>query len=140
MLALASRMLDGDRDRAADVVQDTIAHLWQKRASLEASMAPESLCMTAVRNRCISLIRAERPFGTLEEASVQMTRTDSSMDCEYLYRAIERLDENRRRVVVMSMRGFNCEEIAAELALSPANVRQLLSRGRRQLKEILSQL
>ena len=58
MLAVAARMFDGDMDTAADAVQDTIAKLWERRKEIEISQSPNALCIAAVRNRCISIIRS----------------------------------------------------------------------------------
>lgn len=138
MYTVAFRMSDGDSDLAYDVVQESIAYMWEHRERLDTS-SPAALCLTAVRNRCISRLRAAAPLFPLEEAG-EIAVPDEGCGTHHVYVALACLPDRRRTAVTLSMRGFSPPEIAAEMQLSPENVRQLLSRGRRQLKEILSHL
>ena len=140
MMAVAMRMMDGDSDNAADAVQDTIATLWERRHSIDLTTSAEALCVTATRNRCISLIRARHLSASLDEVPQAAASDPSGTDVDHVRMAVNLLPENRRSAVTMSMRGFDNSEIAAEMRISEDNVRQLLSRGRRQLKEILSKI
>lgn len=139
MYNLAFRMSDGDKDFAGDVVQECIAYMWERRESLYTSF-PVSLCLTAVRNRCISRLRASAQFSSLEEAADVPDPGECDSDTDRVHVSLRLLPDRQREVMLMSMRGFSPAEIAAETTLSPDNVRQLLSRGRRRLKEILSEL
>lgn len=140
MFAVALRMFDGNRDNAYDAVQDTIAALWERRRELQISVSPEALCITAVRNRCISLLRARRMEASIDDYVNVAARDDADSDTERVYMAVNLLPESRRTAVRMSMKGFDHHEIASELGTTEGNVRQLLSRGRNQLKEILSHI
>lgn len=137
MLALATRMTGGDTDSAADIVQETLAHLWERREALNASNV-KSLCMVSVRNRCLNTIRSAHPNVRIDEAPPLHAPPHS--DNTYIYEAIESLPESYRKTITLSMRGFSNQEIASLLNLNHDNVRQLISRGRRQLRNILSKL
>ena len=139
MYAVAFRMFDGDSDLAYDVVQETIAYMWEHHKRLDTS-SPMALCLASVRNRCISHLRNSTSLISLENAGTIPSRDDVHSDTERVYMAISRLPAQRGTAVTLSMRGFSHSEIAEEMQLSVDNVRQLLSRGRRQLKEILSHL
>ena len=143
MLAVAARMLDGDMPAAADAVQDTVVSLWERRRDIEISHSPQALCIAAVRNRCITLIRSHHRSVYSDTEIAEMPDSagaDSNTDLERVRMAVNLLPEPQRTVVRMSMRGFSCAEIAETGRDSEGNVRQILSRGRRRLREILSQL
>ncbi len=143
MIAVAARMFDGDITSAADAVQDTIANLWERRREIEISRSPQALCISAVRNRCISIIRSQRNFSFADSDTVNVADSasaDSNTDIQRIHMAVNLLPEPQRTVIKMSMRGFSSEEIAAENHISQSNVRQILSRGRRSLRSLLEQL
>ena len=50
---------------------------------------------------------------------------------------VDGLDEPRHTIMVMSMRGYNAEEIALAIGMNAGTVRQHLSRARKQLREKL---
>lgn len=143
MIAVAARMFDGDMTSAADAVQDTIANLWERRREIEISRSPQALCISAVRNRCISIIRSQRNSSFADSDTVNVADSasaDSNTDIQRIHMAVNLLPEPQRTVIKMSMRGFSSEEIAAENHISQSNVRQILSRGRRSLRSLLEQL
>lgn len=137
MLSLALRMTGGDSDSAADIVQETLAHLWEKRDTLIAKNI-KSLCLISVRNRCINELRNARAGVSIDDAPP--LHAPPPPDNANLYQAISRLPESYRRIISLSLRGYSNKEIASLLNLNIDNVRQLLSRGRRRLRTILSEL
>lgn len=143
MLAVAARMFDGDMDTAADAVQDTIAKLWERRKEIEISQSPNALCIAAVRNRCISIIRSRHidlAVNTEMPDIPDGASADANSDAERVRMVINILGEPQRTILKMSMRGFSNSEIASEQRITEVNARQILSRGRRQLREILSKI
>lgn len=140
MLAVATRML-ADRDDAADVVQDVLEALWKSRDTLAEGAALRAICFTATRNRCISLLR-RRKFSADDNDAVLDIPSSGSADqqvaCQDVRNAVDALAEPQRSVVRLSTRGFDSSEIARMLDLTPSNVRQMLSRSRKELRKILS--
>lgn len=145
MYAAALAML-ADSDDASDAVQDTVAKLWERRTSLGDISSPQAFCIKAVRNTCIDRIRAR------EEANVPITadfmhpqapeHADDTaslhMSQALVERAIESLPEAQRRVIRLSV--YSCcsnDEIAAQTGFSDSNVRQLLSRARKSIRNLL---
>ena len=142
MLALATRLL-GSRDYGADVVQDVIRGLWEKHSDLVFSGTPAAFAMRCVRNRCVDVLRHESRTVSLE-LSVSETLADNVDDNSELAdrivslnRSIETLGEPRKSIIRLSMAGHSVREISGRLALTETNVRQLLSRTRRQLKDMI---
>lgn len=140
MLATAMRLLGGDNAGASDAVQDTIAHLWEMRNRLDIAKSAPALCVTAVRNRCLSLLRARRDYQDIAETAIETSeRTDQQIRAQQVMEAVDALSEPRRGVMLMSMQGYDAPEIAKKLHLTEVNVRQLLSRARKQLRQQLKE-
>ena len=135
----------GDEDVAKDMVQDTYAAMWNKRDSMEQLDNVESYVMKMLKNRCIDYMRKERIHVNIEDEtfnvpSVEVTTEESYDSCEKLSRVMQmmnRLPEQQKKVLLMrSVSDMELEEIEQITGLSNVNVRTLLSRARKRLKEL----
>lgn len=142
MMRMALRFFSGDREKASDAVQDVLSALWEKRHSIFTTDDVLGLCLVSVRNRCISIYRKDRERLRLDEigsdVSDVLSEPCTGSEADDVRSAIERLGEPGSVIVMMSAKGFNCREISAELGLTEANCRQILSRSRKKLRELLS--
>ncbi len=95
------------------------------------------MAMTAVRNACLDRLRRQRE--ELVERLPETATDDSRSDVrDAVRKAIAQLPDRQREVIhLREIEGYNCREIGEMLSLDEANVRMILSRGRRQLKEII---
>lgn len=131
-------------DDAADAVQETQLRLWRGREGLpDTDSALKAYCLTAIRNEVFTLYRRRKPALPIDDAA-GMTSTQSEDAAEaadtkvYLERIIETLPEGQQRVIRMSgFGGYEVAEISDATGFSPGNVRQLLSRARKKLREAL---
>ena len=98
--------------------------------------------MAAFRNICVTMLRRRKITAPLEEAEA----VDASDNREVEYRdtrqrieiLIESLPAGQREVVRMSgIGGFDNSEIARATGFTETNVRQMLSRGRRRLRDLI---
>lgn len=136
MLALAMSLL-GDADAARDAVQDTVATLWERHRRLEITVSASALCLRAVRNRCLTILRDSHPGLPLDAVSARAVCQDA-MAVEEIWCTIALLPQRQRLAVTLSLQGYSAPEIARRMGVTEANARQLLSRGRCQLRLILS--
>jgi RNA polymerase sigma-70 factor (ECF subfamily) len=130
---------------AEDVLQEVYCKLWIKRGELTAIEQPEAFCITLVRNLCMDILRsAARRTVCAEEIPVISSDTTPESEIEsreqfrHIIALIDRLPDKQRRVI--KMRGFgDCtlEEIERATGESAANVRVLLSRARKTLRNML---
>lgn len=142
MLAVAKRMLH-DNDDACDAVQDVLRGLWERRDRLRLPDNPRAFVMRCVRNHCIDILR--HPYGSLSLSSIQLTAVAEPVNMEReiefeklleeVYRVIDRLPDTRKEILKLNIGGMSAKEISEELGLTEANVRQLLSRTRKQIRE-----
>lgn len=80
-------------------------------------------------------------FEPIESASSVASpgRADSGFDNQALYAALEQLSEKERSAILLHyMQGYSVAEIADITESTVAAVKQLLSRGRVHLKDLLS--
>lgn len=130
---------------AADTVQETLIKLWRFREGIPEDDAGTRLyCMEALRRESITTLRKQKPKVPLDQVSGIRTPEDRS-SAEYrdtrrwIETLIDSLPPDQAKVVRLgSFGGLDNAEIAEVTGLSPANVRQLLSRGRRRLKEMIN--
>lgn len=134
---------------AEDAVQETVAGLWSNREKLVAVDNPEAFCVRAVKHRCIDMMRSFGMRVSAMSASVDETltgatvnesqRADHRSDIELVTRLMTRLSDDQREVLKLSaFGGLSNSEISAATGLSDDNVRTLLSRARRRIKELFN--
>ncbi|MDR1402665.1 MAG: RNA polymerase sigma factor [Tannerellaceae bacterium] len=136
--------LTGNSQDAEDILQDTYCKLWNKRAELSHINNTEAFCITLVKNLCFDLLRSSRK-NMQKEAFEKITLiADASPETEVIeqdeskqiQQLIDKLPEKQRQVI--RLRGINdcsLEEIEKITGLSAVNVRVLLSRARKIVKE-----
>ena len=147
-MALKSGLLPDD---AADTVQEALLRLWRAREMLpDIPGEQRAYCLKTFRNVLLSsvtsgnylnLLKKKVPIdspGVDEAASADSgeKQEETISDLEYL---IDTLPDKQRIVIRLSgFAGLETEEIAQATGFTNANVRQLLSRGRRKLRELLN--
>lgn len=131
---------------AEDILQETYYKLWLMRDELTGVRQPEAFCVTMVKNLCMDFLRSSghRSGGEAEKVPVipfevtPESELESKEELEHIQSLISRLPEKQR--IVIRMRGFgDCtlEEIETATGESAANVRVLLSRARKTLREMI---
>jgi RNA polymerase sigma-70 factor (ECF subfamily) len=127
----AARLLNGDLDRARDVVQDTFVKLMAQAPESVDGHAIEWL-FTVCRHRALDVLRKEsrvRNFadGEVERVTAAEPRPGRALEHAEtqaaLLRLIETLPPNQQEVVRLKFQnGFSYKEIARITALSVGNV------------------
>lgn len=137
MLASGHRWL-GNRDDASDAMQDTFVKLWSRKDT-----PSEGLVMTAMRNTCIDSLRRRRNTDPISDS---IPETDEGgQDATELYDEVNRLimsvlSPRDREIMLMRDRdGYELDAIAARTGLTEANIRVILSRSRRTVRQIYIQ-
>lgn len=136
MMARALAMLH-DSQVAKDVVQDVCIRLWERPEGLEHAGSPTAYCVRAVHHSAISLMRRLQCFEPLENLQCEPATGPPGSDKDYLYRLLAGLPPAQRRAFMLRHeQGLEYHEIAAQMQLKADNVRQLISRARKKLREL----
>jgi len=135
-----------DREEAEDAVQEIFLKLWEMRSKLSGYKSIKAFMMTVTRNHCLDRLRKKR-MDSLDNTSPDNTGTSDMNAEEALDRKesfilitgiIEELPENYRTVIQMKdVEGYDYDEIAEKLGTDKTNLRVILSRARKMVRERL---
>ena len=135
----------GNRDEAADAVQDAMLRLWSVRDSLPEISNRRSYCIGAVRNASLRLIEGRKEFSPLteiaetSESPEAVGRLEANEIKDFVSRAFDSMPPTQGEVMrLSSLSGLSNTEIAEATGLTLDNVRVILSRGRKKLKTLFS--
>ena len=137
--------LMGNAQDAEDMVQETYLKLWKKREELPPDIGNmEAYCVTLTKNLCYDALRASRleeDNRPPEELSVvhesDLFREVAARDeVNQVKRIIETLPKQQRQVIMMrDVNDCSMQEIEQATGLSAVNIRVLLSRTRKKIRE-----
>ena len=153
MWAVAYRLLQR-ADEAEDAVQDVLVKLWEMRDRMPSGPMLEAYVMTMTRNLCIDRLRCrhESQYDDEEKLEWLDAQQDESINADVGddSNPVEDRDRLRATLKLMSQlpadqakalklkvfEEMQNEQIAQMMQTTVDNVRQLLSRARRRLKEL----
>ncbi|MCD8166132.1 MAG: sigma-70 family RNA polymerase sigma factor [Bacteroides sp.] len=140
----AYRLLKNEAD-AEDIVQEAYMKLWNIRETLQSVLNTEAFCVTLVKNLCLDFLRSGK--GTIvrkaEELKPEHTRTLQATDTTEVKEEVKlarllitKLPEQQQTIITMrDIKGFSYEEIEKYTGLTQVNIRVLLSRARKKIRE-----
>lgn len=142
LYCVAYRLLENTED-AEDVVQEAYLKLWDKREGLAIISNAEAFCVTLVKNMCFDLLRSgkyvlSRQGVELSEVCGATTTDNLELrdEAKQVRQIIARLPLQQQRVVTLrDVKGCSFEEIERLTGLNATNVRVLLSRARKKIRE-----
>lgn len=147
LLGVATALLHHPED-AEDAVQETFIKLWKVKDSLESIVNTEAYSVTLVKNVALDMLRKRerRGYSTpIDELQLPSNETlvenilENKSDLKIIERWIEKLPKQQQLVFIYRHnKGLEIKIIAQLLKLTETNVKVILSRLRKQLKEILN--
>ncbi len=136
-----------DRESAEDVVQDTMAALWERKTVLPNNAALKAYLYNSVRNKCLSLLRRQRsesldPLAMSKYEEFRVTDDGNEQFFpEEVYRQlflmIDQMPPRQREVFLMAMEGKKNKEISEALGIAIETVRTNKKRAMAFLKKNL---
>ncbi len=139
---VAYYMLESEAD-AEDAVQELYVRLWTGREKLDDVRNPLAYGIMVLRNICIDRIR-KRSVLRLEPLSVDRQPEESPPDRRMAMRDIlhqlltemDKLPDGQRNMLRMkALENLEYDEISRRTGLSQVNIRVLVSKARKTLKE-----
>lgn len=142
--------LVGNQEEAEDIVQEVYSRLWERRDELAAVRNLEAYAITLTKHFCLDYLRsprASRQAAALEET--EEFQSDSSPEKEteekdqirQIQRWIDKLPLNQQQVLrLQGMEDYSVEEIEQITGYTAGNIRVLLSRARKTIREQFNKL
>lgn len=140
---IAYRILD-DKQNVEDIVQETYIKLWNKREELESIENTEGFAIITLRNTCLDHLRKlKNNYQTYDteipEASSLSSEIELKDEIKHVKQLIEKLPEQQRLVMILKhWDGYSDEEIEQITGLNAGNIRVIVSRARKTIREQFS--
>lgn len=142
--------LVGNQEEAEDIVQEVYSRLWERRDELAAVRNPEAYAITLTKHFCLDYLRsprASRQAAALEETeefqsdSSPEKKTEEKDQIRQIQRWIDKLPLNQQQVLrLQGMEDYSVEEIEQITGYTAGNIRVLLSRARKTIREQFNKL
>jgi RNA polymerase sigma-70 factor (ECF subfamily) len=139
--AVALRTL-GDRDEAADAVQDALISAYRSADRFRGDSAVTTWLHRIVVNACLDRVRrrAARPTTPLPEHDIAGPEVDTDVVLD-VQAALQRLPEDQRTAIVLvDMEGFSVADAAEIMNVPTGTVKSRCARGRARLAVMLGHM
>ncbi|MCF8223095.1 MAG: sigma-70 family RNA polymerase sigma factor [Bacteroidales bacterium] len=152
MVARTVKGMLGDTQQAEDVGQEVFIRLYRNLKNFRGDSKLSTYIQRIAVNQSLNEIRKEKRFLSIfsrsddsdddREMNVQPLDNEKERDIkDYVNMAISRLEPSFRSVVILrSVQGYSTKETAEILDMPLGTVLSRLSRAKKQLKEILTDL
>lgn len=140
---------DRNEEETIDSLQDAFCRLWtQKERIKDASDAEtENLLAVAARNIQIDKFRSSmrHPTDSLEALDYTYSAQPEDSEADEVYKRVDRIvrlhisDRDREILYLRDRDGWEFEEIALKFNLSEGNVRMIISRTRKTIRDLYRQ-
>ena len=143
LFSVAYRLM-GNAQAAEDMVQETFLKLWMQRDKIERVDNPEAYSIMVLRRlfydrmRTGHLQEVDKDVGNLQVTSSQNISRQLEAADEYqrVRQLISHLPEPQGRIMLMrDVEDRSFEEISIETGLTEVNIRSILSRARKKIRE-----
>ena len=143
LFSVAYRLMS-NAQAAEDMVQETFLKLWMQRDKIEKVDNPEAYSITVLRRIFYDKMRAghlqevDKDVGSLQVTSSQNISRQLEAADEYqrVRQLISHLPELQGRIMLMrDVEDRSFEEISIEIGLTEVNIRSILSRARKKIRE-----
>lgn len=138
-----------DKEDAEDIVQEVFEKLWKSRDSLTSILNDEAYITTVAKNMALDRYRSKTKRNILPLTDVNEIHEDGFIDSKIEQREaminVEKLictlpDSQQMVIRLRHFGDLSIFQIADTMQLTQENVRQLLSRGRRTIKEKIEKI
>lgn len=143
LFSVAYRLMS-NAQAAEDMVQETFLKLWMQRDKIEKVDNPEAYSITVLRRIFYDKMRArhlqevDKDVESLQVSSSQniSKQLEEADEYQHVRLLITHLPEPQARIMLMrDIEDRSFEEISTETGLTEVNIRSILSRARKKIRE-----
>lgn len=141
-LCIFARNMGIGKEEAEDIVQEIFCHIYRENRLPHHPHAFKSYLYSAVRNRCLNLIRDTRRrknneliFSKDQEVTTFWEQIVENEVYRELQLSLDKLPEQCRKIFQRSLNGDTSEKIADELHLSIETVKTQRKKAKKILRE-----
>ncbi len=135
--------LSGNRDRADDLVQETVAKAWAKQESFTMGTNMKAWLFTILRNEFYGQMRksgreVSDPDDYFTNNMSQHPEQFGKLDLVDFQRALQQLpDDQREAIILVGASGFSYEESAQMCDCAVGTIKSRVNRARNTLQTLL---
>ena len=132
-----------DMEVAADIAQECFIRLWREKLSFESEEKIKGFLYTSARNLALNELKHEAIVnryvqkGIIESEEYFLDNVAEEEVYALVYKAIDELAPQSRKVILMSLQELSNGEIAEQLNISVNSVRTLKQNAYKKLKGLL---
>lgn len=139
----ALKVLQNSSD-AMDCTQEVLLKLWQNKLKFESHPNPAGYVFLIAKNACLDKLKENNKFPGRElnewDAQTEMD-PETRESAQILMDLIEKLEEPQKSIVKMrDLEDREYEYISEKTGLTVNNIRVILSRSRKQLRDELNKI
>lgn len=135
--------LIGNQDEAKDIVQNALMKLWIKREDITEIKNIEAYCVGVTKNLCMDCLRSKHTIFTDIESfdkstsmAYEQNDLEKSQSLDQIMEIIRNLPPQQQEIIrLRCINDLSIKEIEDSTGLSNMNIRTLLSRARKKIKE-----
>lgn len=136
--------VDGDRELASDLMQDIFVNIWNALPGYRGDASYKTWVYRITVNSCLGYIRKNKGIHKVSiennnEAGLNFADDIEKLSYDPLYKAISRLNEVDRLIIMMVLDEMEYEEISKVTGISNATLRVKIHRIKERLKKIIEQ-
>lgn len=133
-----------DHEEAEDIVQEVFLKLLKMGEKVDTYRSKEALAFTVTRNLCLDKIKARHTVSMEEPGILEKQQPEDPPDVQLdrkekvknVMQIVHQLPETQRAILHMrDVEGLGFEEIAETVNMTVNNVRVVLSRARKSVRE-----
>lgn len=143
---IAFRLME-DKQDAEDMVQEVYIKLWNKRKELRDIRNAESFAVVVLKNTCLDYLKKSK-YETTDLYQLEIPACGSLMkqiefidELQKVEQIIESLPKNQKEIIRLRYTyGYTDKEVEKLTGLNRNNIKVILSRARKIIKELFFQL
>jgi RNA polymerase sigma factor, sigma-70 family len=144
-LYLIAFRFTGNVNDAEDMVQEAYLKLWNKKDELDNIINSEAFAVSVLKNLCLDFLRSKHyttsdldsktEYGFISEFSTE-SRVESADELKHVINIIEQFPQQQQTVIKLRhLMEYSLQEIEEQTGLSSINIRTILSRARKKIRE-----